>query len=261
MIDLNVILAGRRKILGGGILLLALLATTPTFADEPRGAGWISADAVAYVELARPSAILDRLTHEPVRGLLETSPDFQKALASDGYRHVRGIVDTIADSLGSTWDKALLDLVGGGVVLAVEPGEPPRAFLIATPRDPAFLARAVETILRLARADAASKGQPDPIKSAEHRGIRGYAVGPKVAYAIVDGTLVFADSAESMKAIIDRSIDNPDASKMLPADPLWQAQRQAQLGPDTAAWAFVRVDRLRQLKPEPWRSPRRPTRS
>ena len=249
LINLTSTLVVRRTILRTSVFVPLLLATAPSFADGPRGAGWISGDAVAYVELARPSAILDRLTHEPVRGLLESSPDFQKALESDQYRQARGALDSVTGALGTTWDKALLDLVGGGVVLAVEPAEPPRAFLIATPRDPAFLAKAMETIHKLASADAAAKGQPDPIKSVEHRGIRGYAAGPKAAYAIVDGTLVFADSAGSLKILIDRSIDHPDASKMLPADPLWQAQRKAQLAEDSAAWALVRIDRVRQLHP------------
>ena len=249
MIDLNSIRLGRRTILKISVPILLLLATTPSLADGPRGAGWISSDAVAYVELARPSAIVDRLTHEPVRGLLESSPDFQKALESDEYRHARGALDAVTGALGTTWDKALLDLVGNGVILAVEPAQPPRAFLIATPRDPAFLAKAMETVQSLVRADAEGKGQPDPIKSAEHRGIRGYPIGPKGAYAIVDGTLVIADSAGSLKILIDRSLDHPDASKMLPADPLWQAQRKAQLADDTAAWALVRIDRVRQIHP------------
>jgi hypothetical protein len=235
--------------LRGTLFLLVALATTPSLADGPRGAGWISGDAVAYVELARPSAILDRLTHEPVRGLLESSPDVQKSLDSEQYRQAKGVLDVVTGALGTTWDKGLLDLVGNGVILAAEPAQPPRVFLIATPRDPAFLAKAMETVQSLVRADADAKGQPDPIKSAEHRGIRGYTAGPKAAYAIVDGTLVIADSSGSMKILIDRTLDHPDASKMLPADPLWQAQRKAQLADDTAAWALVRIDRVRQIHP------------
>src|SRR4051812_27897060 len=187
LIDRDSIPVRSRLILGARALALVLLATSPSLADGPRGAGWISGDAVAYVEVARPSAILERLTGEPVRGLLESSPNFQKYLADDGYRRGRAAVDAITGALGTTWDRALLDLVGGGLILVVEPSMPPRVYLIATPRDPAFLPRAQEKVLELARADAASKGQPDPIKSAEHRGIKGYALGPKAAHAIVDG--------------------------------------------------------------------------
>ena len=231
-------------------IALAALATTPSLAGSPRGAEWISNDAAVFVEVAQPSSLLDRLTGEPLRGVLDSSPDFQKALAGDGYRHARQVADTIAGALGSKWDRALLDLIGGGVVLAIEPSTPPRAFLIATPRDPAFLLKAQETLIGLARADAASKGQPDPVKSAEHRGIRGYGVGPKVAYAILDGTLVVADSGESLNAIIDRSLDQPEPARTLAGDPLWQARRQAQLVEGTAAWGLARIDRLCQVDPK-----------
>ena len=231
-------------------LTFALLTTNLAFAEDPRAAEWISADAIAYVEVARPSALLDRLTGEPVRGLVTSSPEFQKYLKSDGYTQARSAADAISGALGSSWDKALLDLVGGGFVLAIEPSKPPRGVLIATPRDPAFLAKALDTVVALARADAASKGRPDPIRSAEHRGVRGYEVGPKLAYAILEGKLVVADSAESLKAIIDRSIDHPEPSKTLACDPLWQARRQAQLTDDAAAWGLVRIDRLRQVDPK-----------
>jgi hypothetical protein len=250
LIDSDSIPVRRRLIPGAWAAVLALLAASPSLAEGPRGAGWISGDAVAYVEVARPSAILDRLTGEPVRGLLHSSPDFQKYLADDGYRQGRAAVDAVAGALGTTWDKALIDLVGGGLMLAVEPSTPPRAFLIATPRDPAFLVKTLDKILELARADAAGKGQPDPVKSAEHRGIKGYGLGPKAALAIVDGLLVFADSGDSLKAIIDRSIDRPDPATMLPGDPLWQARRKAQLSGDEAAWGLVRIDRLRQIQPK-----------
>jgi hypothetical protein len=257
LLDRNSTRMTRPSILAALTMVIASMATTPSLAQVPKGAGWISGDSVAYLEVSRPSAILERLTGEPFRGLIESSASVRKYLESDGYRKARGAVDAITGALDSKWDRALLDLVGGGIVVAVEPSTPPRAFLIATPRDPAFLLKAQETILALARSDAATKGQPDPIKSAEHRGIRGYGIGPKVAHAIVDGTLVLADSGESLKTIIDRSLDHPDPSKMLPADPLWQARRKVQLADDSAAWGLIRIDRLRQIDPKALAVPER----
>lgn len=229
-------------------IAFALATATGALADGPRGADWIGNDAVAYVEVARPADLLERLTSEPVPGLLGSIPDYRKYLASDAYRQQKKAAEAVASRLGTTWDRGLLDLLGGGMVLAVEPGTPPRKILVATPRDPAFLARALETLLAMARDDAAAKGRPDPIASSEHRGIRGYALlGPKATLAVVDGALVVGDSAETLHLVIDRSIDRPEASKTLAGDPLWRARRAAHLSGEAAAWSLVRIDRLREM--------------
>lgn len=222
----------------------------PGSADGPRGAEWIGADAAAYVEVVRPATIHDRLAGEPARGLLGQVPDYRKYLASDAYRDARGAAEAVAGTLGTTPEKALLDLVGGGLVLAVEPGTPPRVVLIATPVDPAFPARLQDAATRLARADAAAKGRPDPVIRSDHRGVGTYALGPRAAYAIVDGALVVADSVEGLRAIIDRSIDRPDPAKTLAGDPLWQARRRAHLAGDATAWALARLDRIRKIDPK-----------
>jgi hypothetical protein len=235
--------------------VIAMAATAPVIAGGPRGAEWIAADAVVSVEVARPGDLIARLTNDPVPALLESIPGYKAYLSTDSYAEHRKAVEAVAAKLGTTWDKALVDLLGGGLVVAVEPGTPPRVILIATPRDPAFLARTLETLIALARDDASTNGRPDPIRSADHRGIKGYAIGSKVAIGIVDGALVVAESGETLKTIIDRSIDHPEASRTLAGDPLWQARRSAHLAGDAAAWAFLRVDRLRQLDPNALKVP------
>ncbi|WP_435007358.1 hypothetical protein P12x_004680 [Tundrisphaera lichenicola] len=229
-------------------LVLGMAASTPALAgDRPRGPDWIVGDAVASVEVVRPSDLIKRLTNEPVPTLLGSIPGYQRYLAGDAYREHRAALEVVSGRLGTTWDRALENILGDGLVLAIEPGTPPRGILVATPRDPAFLAKSLETLIALAREDAATKGKPDPIRSAEHRGVLGYNLGPNVALAIVDGTLVIAESAETLKSVIDRSIDPLDPGSTLAGEPLWKARRSADLSGDALAWAFLRVDRLRKL--------------
>ena len=235
--------------------VIALGATTSALAGGPRGADWIAGDAVVYLEVARPADLIARLTENPVPALLESVPAYKRYLSSEAYVAQRKGVDAVAARLGTTWDKALVELLGGGLVLAVEPGTPPQGILIATPRDPAFLARTVETLLAMARDDASAKGQPDPFESAQHRGITRHEIAGKVALAIVDGTLVVANSPRTLRTIVDRSIDHPEAARTLAGDPLWQARRSAHLTGDASAWAFLRVDRLRQLDPNALKVP------
>ncbi len=236
-------------------VFIAMATTATALAGSPRGANWIAGDAVVYLEVARPADLLARLTEAPVPALLESISAYKTYLSSDAYLGQRKAVDAVAARLGTTWDGALVDLLGGGLVVAVEPGTPPRVILIATPRNPAFLTRALDTLLTTAREDAAARGQPDPIRSAQHRGITGYAPGPKGALAIVDGTLVVAESPETLRIVIDRSIDHPESSRTLTGDSLWQARRSAHLAGDAAAWALLRVDRLRQLDPNALKVP------
>jgi len=224
-----------------------LLAAVPALAGEPRGAEWVASDAAVYVEFARPADLIARLTGETVRSLAGSSPTY---LESDGYRDGRKAIGALALALGTTWDRGLLDLAGGGIVLAVEPSTPPRLVMIATPGDPAFPPRARESLRNLARLNALLKKQPDPVSEFEHRGIKVDRVGPGAAYAIVDGLLVFTESEKTMRAIIDRSLAAPGSAKSLADDAEWQARRRGQLAGDAAAWALVRLDRVRQIDPK-----------
>ena len=161
-------------------------------------------------------------------------------------------VDFVAGKLDTTWDKGLRDLAGGGAVLAVEgkPGQAPSVFLIVTPRDAAFLKRALKTLVDLAEKDAEDKGNPDPIKQVEYRGITLYG-GPdgNGAVAIVQDTLVITNHREGLTRIIDRALDKPKPGASIGDNDEWQAQHK-RAGTDALAWGFVQVDRLRALDPK-----------
>jgi hypothetical protein len=135
-----------------------------------------------------------------------------------------------------------------------EAGVPPRSFLIVTPDDPELARKASDALLALARQDAANQGKDDPVKSAEYRGIAGYAVG-KAAYALVDGSLVISDKSETLKTVIDRARDGvKGGGGAIADDAAWKARR-ARVEPETLAWGLVRLDRLRELDPRRFKVP------
>lgn len=228
-------------------LVLVLAVSTAARAEAPHPARWIGADAALYLEVSRPSQLLDRVLDDQFQKALRAIPGYSRALQGGSFDKARAVVETIAGQLDTTWAQGLRDLTGGGVVLAIE-GSPPRMVAIVTPSDPALLTRANDTLLELAREHAVARGLPEPIKSIEYRGITGYGVG-KAAYAILEGRLVIADRAPALKAVVDRVRDGGQAGGTLVENPAWKTQRD-RAGAEALAWGFARLDRLRELDPK-----------
>ena len=229
--------------------------------DETTADRWVARDAVMYLELAKPTTLIERANDERIRALLNLVPGYRDKLAKvfqgEAGRKYQAGVAAFEQKVGMPWDKALTALFGGGAVAALEArakGEPPRAFVIVTPTDPSTPKRVLDALIDLVRQDAVAKGTPDPIKSIEHRGVTGYAVGPKATLAIVKGRVVFADQAETLKLVIDRATDGLPGSKSIAADEVFRA-RKAEVKPEALAWGLARVDRLRELDPKRYKGP------
>ena len=244
----------RTGLLIAGVVTLAPLVSAR--GEVPKISRWVGGDAVVYLEVKRPAALVDQVTGASFQKLLGTIPAYARYLKSDDYGRTRQLLDVIAGKLDTTWDDGLRALTGGGAVLAIEAseGKAPAFYVLIAPRDPAFLKRANDTLIELARQDAAGKGKPDPIKSADYRGFTGYATGPKGAYAIVQDVLVVADRGETIKGLVDRVLDGPKQGGSIVDDAGWKA-RQAQVKEDALAWGYARLDRLRALDPNKFRIP------
>ena len=63
-------------------------------------------------------------------------------------------------------------------------------------------------MLKLARQDAQNKGKPDPVKTAQYRGITVHTGGGEKdpAYAIVSGRLAVSNSVKNLERLIDRAV-------------------------------------------------------
>jgi len=224
---------------------------------------WIAADAVAWIEVPHPELLIDRLTDPRVENYLKVLPQYQKFIKSKDFRELRTIVELIAAQLDTTWEQGLRDLTKGGVLLGLEvdPAFPsqPRIYLVVTPASAGLLDRLSQIVLKLARQDAQNKGKPDPVKTAQYRGITVHAGGGEKdpAFAIVLGRLAVSSSVKNLERLIDRAVA-PESLKPGPASsskasladqPEWKSQRDRQ-GPDTLVSGFAHLDRLRQLDPK-----------
>jgi hypothetical protein len=217
---------------------------------------WVSSGAVLYAETPHPAALLDRASDARVRAILDTTPALRGVLESDGVVRLRDGVRLVTDKLGKPWDESVRLLTGGGAVLAVEAneGSEPGTVLIVTPTDAAFLRKAVDTLIALAREDAANNGRPDPVKSAEYRGLTGYQVGPKATFAVVKDRLVIADRGDTIKAVVDRALDGLPSGGTVEDSTAW-ASRKVSVTSDTLAWGFAHLERLRKLDPDKFQLP------
>ena len=228
--------------------IIPLAAVDAQEAASP--AMWISADAIAYLEVAHPDALLDRLESPEVRGLLDAMPSIRDALEGQDFRQFLAVAEVVAIQLDTTVLEGVRDLTSGGVVLAFE-GEsgPERIYLIVTPTKVESLEKAHAALLRLARADAKGKGAPDPVTEAEHRGFKTYSVSPQEAHAIVDGRLIVANGTGPLNGLIDR-IEGQSGEEFRPIarNDAWKSSRSA-AGSDALAFAFGRLDRIRALDP------------
>jgi hypothetical protein len=243
-------MTGLIRRLGSAAFAVAVLGIfggpASAFADEQpdSGASFLDPETLIYIEVSRPETLLDRAFSERLRGFLGTIPAYREALDNPQLEELRQVAEFVAGQLGTTWEDGLRTLVGDGLVVGIEEADPPRLVLVATPTEPDFLGEAHETLVRLAREDAEGKGNPDPIAEFEHRGIAAYSLSDEEAHAIFDGRLVLSNGRDGLKRAIDRHLDGGDR---LSDDPFYLDRKP---DGDPMAWAFARVDRLRELDPD-----------
>jgi hypothetical protein len=227
-------------------LMLGAAPVAVHASDPPMSASWVPADVAIYVEILRPDVLFDRLEDDGFRAVTSAIPAYGKALRGEQLQQLRAVAEVISGSLGKTPAVALRDLTGGGAMLAVEREN--RACLVIRPRDSELLDRAHAKLVELARKDANDKGKPDPFQPTDYRGFSCFSTSPQEAHAIVRGNLVIATGTETLRAVIDRALE-PGNGTALADHAEWKTRRQA-LSDDTAAWSFVRLDRLRTLDPK-----------
>jgi hypothetical protein len=222
------------------------------------------------VELPHPEVLIERLTDPRIQAYLGILPQYRKVLDSDQFRHIQAVVNLVATQLGTTWDRALRDLTGGGILAAIEAdaGKEPRFCLVITPRDPGLLERAHQVLLKMARQDAKDKKKPDLVRTSEYRGLVVYSPGGEKggAYALVAGKLAISNTPGNLQRLLDRHLDagtpgsQPGAARPGPpwtriADqPDWKQLRDRQ-GADAVAWGYANLDKLRALDAKRFKLP------
>jgi hypothetical protein len=196
---------------------------------------------VVYAEVPQPQKLLDAVLDHPSVVELQNHPDYKKALEAPQAREFLKVLSVVEDKLGMKWRPAVTTLTGGGVYVAFD--MPTLGTVVLTKStDPALAKKGVDTILELARAEAANRGAGDPVKSGEHKGITAYEIGP-VQYANLGPYLVTTNKSLLMRLMIDTfKGENPS----LASDEQFQEVLKARPA-DPTAWVYGDLRPVRAL--------------
>lgn len=206
-------MAARR--LKSACLLVAALAILPCAAparaaDKAAPSPAPAQEPLITVELPHPALLVDRLTDPRIQQSLRLLPPYRNFLEGPQFRQLQAVVNLVSAQLGTTWDRAVRDLAGGGLVVRVlaDKGTEPRVQAVITARDPKVLSRVNEIFLNMARQDAKTKKMPDPVRTSDYKGTVIHVLGGekdrKLGYAIVSGHLALASSIRDLEPLIER---------------------------------------------------------
>ncbi|MGH7193758.1 MAG: hypothetical protein ACREJM_09530, partial [Candidatus Saccharimonadales bacterium] len=96
---------------------LLFLTAAPAFAEPIDPARLAPETAVFYAELANLDPLLDVALDAKTRELVEKADAYQRYLQSNEYQHLTMGVALLEAKLGTRWQPALRDLMGGGIAL------------------------------------------------------------------------------------------------------------------------------------------------
>ncbi len=229
-----------------GIFLwaLALVCGVMVFAaaaEEKSADQLLPASTAVYLELSRPQAILQYLDH-PIWQKVQASDRYQQSLQTQQAKDFLGLIAYLEQQLGTDWKTSLRTLTEGGVYLGADAATQGVALLVKS-KDPAVLEKLRDAALNLARQIAQGQGQPDPVQTAEYRGITGYQMGPG-GFAVFGPWLLVTNKKELAQAVLDRYLDTNQPS--LGQEEEFTAAR-GKAGKELAGWGYVRVKMLRDV--------------
>jgi hypothetical protein len=212
-------------------------------------ARWIPAGAVISLELSQPKALLDLVAGKEATAAITASPIYRRAAAKPKFNELLNLIKFLETTLDTDWRTGLAKLTGGGLTLAVCPGD--TVLLIIDAEDETMLNRIHEVFLGIARSEAEKKGQADRVASTQYKDVTAWTFDGKEAHAIIGSRLVIANRPEGLKTVLELRDKAPrapggDESETLTSNAAYRAAKQA-VGPDAVAAAFVDLRPLLQL--------------
>lgn len=220
-------------------LALLLAMECASGAAEKSAAELFPPTTVGYLEVLRPGELAGLVLDHPLAREIANHADYQKALHGREYQQVQAVLKMVEDKLGMNWRRAVASLTGGGLSIGFDlPTQGIAALAQATDESLAHKAR--DAVLELARADAAAKGQPNPIQEDEIRGVTVYQLGD-VHFAVLGKWLLATNKRLLLAMVLENYLGN---STSLGSNEQFQAVRRDR--PEKpAAWLYVDLRLIR----------------
>jgi len=228
------------------ILFLLILCPRLRADDDRHAADLLPATVGIYVEVPQPKELLGQIIDHPIYQKLSEADTYKQALQQPQFVQLRGAVALVELRIGRTWRSALEALFDKGIVVAVDVKT--KGVAIVTHSSATGLVdQTRDVILSFIGEDAKKKGNADPTKAAEYRGIKAYQID-KGKFATFDGWVVVTNNDDLGKNIIDRYLDRTADS--LATSQRFQQARQ-QISPEAVAWSYADVETIRATGASP----------
>ncbi len=205
---------------------------------------WLPSSTVIYLE----GKSLESVLEHPFTKTIQSTGAFKKIMRSPDVLKLRGGLALFEFAVGDKVDSLAKKLTTHGFHLAVDK-KTEGVVLLARTESQEWVEEYLQTLVKLARADAVSKNQPDPIREAEYRGIRGYEF-QKTIFGTIGSIALVTNKPELGKSIIDRQLDS--TNDHLLNHPLFEkagfshGQPEHDAVENRFARVFVDLDTLRQ---------------
>ncbi|HUP76968.1 MAG TPA: hypothetical protein VM260_00305, partial [Pirellula sp.] len=185
------------------IFLLSLTPLAKTgMASEPVVRKILPASTAIYFEAKSLESVLEN----PLSKHLQNSKAFKNLWRMPEVMKLRGAITLFEFAVGDKIDSLAKSLTADGFHFAVD-NKTEGAVLLSCTESQEWIEEYLQKLVKLAKTDAKSKNQPDPIRETEYRGVRGYEF-QKLTVGNIGRLLIITNKAELGKNIIDRHRDS-----------------------------------------------------
>lgn len=194
-----------------------------------------------YLEAKSVESVLN---HPFVKSLQSSAP-FKKLMRLPEARKLNAGLVFFEFAVGDKLESVLTSLTAHGVHVAIDK-KTEGAVLLANTESQEWIEEYLQKLAKIARADAKSKSQSDPIREADYRGVHGYEF-QKLIVGNIGATLIVTNKEDLGKSIIDRHLDSTDDHLLNKAQfqLAWNAPKQP-IATESSVKAYVDIDTLRQ---------------
>lgn len=211
-------------------------------ADDRTAADLLPPTTVAFAEIRQPITLLNTVYDHRITERIQSLDQVRAAMEKKQFLDYKAGVAVVESQMGMPWRKIVEQTTGGGLAIGLDAKTQGVVFL-ARAKDEAAQNKLVETLVNLTSLDAKTKGNPNPVKSAEYRGIKVYEVD-KSKMAVTGGWLIVTNKDDTGKMVVDRLLDKPGES--LAKDAQFIKARTA-AGSSPTAWGYVNTKFLRDV--------------
>ena len=179
-----------------------VLVTSSAVASELDARKLLPSSTVIYLE----GKSLESVLEHPLTKAIQSTKAFKKIWRSPDVMKLRGGLTLFEFAVGDKVESLAKKLTANGFHFAFDKNTE-GAVILASTESQEWVEEYLQKLAKIVRADAKSKGQPDPIQEAEYRGIRGYEF-QKIVVENIGSILIVTNKAELGKSIIDRHLDS-----------------------------------------------------